>query len=231
MNIQRLTHIKEGAIFIADSHYPHHGEEIITLLSTLPKDTPQLFLMGDIFDILFDYAPYLIKYNQKLIDLINLLSESMEIFYFEGNHDFNLASIFPKVKLYSLDQQPQIFQLNNQITALAHGDRYEMSLGYRAYTKLIRHQTLMKFLPFKQKLINRQITHLKSKKICKKFVTFEKRIDIILRHYQSDYVIEGHYHQATFYKNYISLPSLVCHKEVGVIEDNQLVFKHFENMV
>ena len=231
MNIQRLTHIKEGAIFIADSHYPHHGEEILTLLSTLPSSTPQIFLMGDIFDILFCNAPYLMEYNQKLIDLINVLSESIEIFYFEGNHDFNLQSIFPKVNVYSLDQQPQIFTLGNQRVALAHGDRYAMGWAYNLYTKIIRNQTLMKFLPFKQTLINRQLCILKSKKICKKFRGFEDRIERILPYYESDLIIEGHFHQGVIYKEYISLPSLVCQKEIAMVKDQKVLFISFENMI
>ncbi|MEA2028333.1 MAG: UDP-2,3-diacylglucosamine diphosphatase [Campylobacterota bacterium] len=238
MNIQRLTHIKEGAIFIADSHYPHHGEEIITLLSNLPANTPQLFLMGDIFDILFDHARYLLEYNQKLITLINKLSETIDIFYFEGNHDFNLQTVFPKVKLYSFNQQPQFFKFNNQSVALAHGDRFGMSKRYYYYTSLIRSRKLMQYLPFKQKLMDKQIRHLKSKKICNKFVGFEKRMETIVLLYEKHYrdyedfkIIEGHYHQGRQHQNYISLPSLVCHKKVGVIEDNKLIFKALKDMI
>jgi len=231
VNIQRLTHIKEGAIFIADSHYPHHGEEILTLLRNLPQDTPQLFLMGDIFDILFAHAPYLIEYNQKLIDLINKLSEEIEIFYFEGNHDFNLQNIFPKVNVYSINKQPQIFKLGNQSVALAHGDKYEMGLGYQLYTKMIRSQIIMKYLPFKQCLIDRQIKTLKSKKICREFKGFEQKVDKIVKHYSSNLIVEGHYHQGIQYQNYISLPSLVCQKKVAVIEDNKLIFKSIQNMI
>ncbi|KIM06225.1 MAG: hypothetical protein KU38_13540 [Sulfurovum sp. FS08-3] len=223
--------IKEGAIFIADSHYPHHGEAIIELLTSLPPNTPQLFLMGDIFDILFAHAPFLIEYNQKLIDLINALSDSIEIFYFEGNHDFNLQALFPKVTVYTLKQQPQIFTLGVQSVGLAHGDRFAMSKGYRFYTRFIRNQTLMRYLPFKQKLINRQIDLLKKKKICKKFEGFEKRVERILRCYRlhgyddNFEVIEGHYHQGTFYQNYIALPSLVCQKEIAFVENGAIVFK------
>lgn len=217
--------IKEGAIFIADSHYPHHGEAIIELLASLPPNTPQLFLMGDIFDILFAYAPFLVEYNQKLINLINALSDSVEIFYFEGNHDFNLQALFPKVIVYTLEQQPQIFTLGVESIGLAHGDRFAMSQGYRIYTRFIRNQTLMHYLPFKQKLINRQIALLKKKKICKKFEGFEKRAESIIKHYTSDRAIEGHYHQGIVYQNYIALPSLACQKEIAFVENGAIVFK------
>lgn len=231
VNIQRLTHIQthiqEGAIFIADSHYPHHGEEIIELLSSLPSNTPQLFLMGDIFDILFDHLSPLIAYNQRLIDLINHLSESIEIFYFEGNHDFNLQRIFPKVTIYPLAQQPQIFQLNKQKVALAHGDRYAMGLGYQLYTKFIRSSIVMKYLPFKPFLLSKQLKHLRSKTLCHHFDGFEQRIEKILAYYDHDLIIEGHFHQGIRYKNYISLPSLLCQKKIAVVEKGQIIFKEF----
>ncbi|MBN2824832.1 MAG: metallophosphoesterase [Campylobacterales bacterium] len=225
MNIQRLTPIKEGAIFIADSHYPHYGETIIELLASLPPDTPQLFLMGDIFDILFAHAPFLVEYNQKLIDAINTLSQTIEIFYFEGNHDFNLQAIFPKVSVYSINQQPQSFRLGNQNVGLAHGDRFALNKRYYLYSKLIRNQTLMKYLPFKQRFIERQLKILQNKTICKGFEGFEKRVDEILKHYNSNLVIEGHYHKGVIYKNYIALPSLVCQKEIAIVQKSKIVFK------
>ncbi|MBN2826287.1 MAG: metallophosphoesterase [Campylobacterales bacterium] len=225
MNTQHLTPIQEGALFIADSHYPHYGETIIDLLSSLPLHTPQLFLMGDIFDILFDHAPFLVEYNQKLIDTINKLSQSVEIFYFEGNHDFNLQALFPRVKVYSIDQQPQIFSLGVQSVALAHGDKYEMGLGYQIYTQLIRTPSVRNAIPFQSKIIKKQIDALKSKKICKSFDGFETQVDRILKHYQSDWVIEGHYHQGKKYQHYISLPSLVCQKSIAVVQNEAIVFK------
>jgi len=51
-----MVAIKENAIFIADSHYPHHGDDFLTLLKKLDNkeiETQQLFLMGDNFDLLF----------------------------------------------------------------------------------------------------------------------------------------------------------------------------------
>jgi len=219
-----VIEIQEGALFIADSHYPHHGSEIITLLQNLPQGTPQIFLMGDIFDILFDHASLLMEYNQKLIDLINVLSQQIEVFYFEGNHDFNLQTIFPNVSIFALAQQPQFFSLDGKSVALAHGDKFTMGLGYRLYTKLIRTPWIRRLIPFQTKIIQAQIRKLKSKKICTKFDGFEERIEKILEHYQSDLVIEGHYHQGLQYQNYIALPSLVCQKQIGIIKNGKLIF-------
>ncbi|RUM72514.1 MAG: UDP-2,3-diacylglucosamine diphosphatase, partial [Sulfurovum sp.] len=50
-----MIQIKENALFIADSHYPHHGDAFLVLLQKLEKKeihTSQLFLLGDNFDLL-----------------------------------------------------------------------------------------------------------------------------------------------------------------------------------
>ena len=66
---------------------------------------------------------------------------------------------------------------------------------------------------------------LKTKNICQKFYAYQKRFNAILNHYPKEaLVIEGHFHQALKYKNYISLPSLACQGEVAVVRDGHLEF-------
>ncbi len=67
--------------------------------------TTQLFLMGDMFDFISGESKYFIKRNQKLIDIINELSKSMEVIYLEGNHDYNMQNLFPLVKVYQRENQ------------------------------------------------------------------------------------------------------------------------------
>jgi len=61
--------------------------------------TPQLFLMGDNFDILFggnEYVKRISDKTQETIDILNTISHKIDIYYFEGNHDFLLK---PREKL------------------------------------------------------------------------------------------------------------------------------------
>ena len=56
------TSIEQGAIFVADAHYPNHGDDFLKLLKKIDEGeikTPQLFLVGDIFDLLFGYNDYI----------------------------------------------------------------------------------------------------------------------------------------------------------------------------
>ena len=106
--------IQKNALFIADSHYPHHGDTFLNLLKKLDNNkikTPQLFLMGDNFDLLFGYNDYIQTFSKEAIDLLQTLSKKIEIYYFEGNHDFCLKEIFPDIQVYSREEQPITFTL------------------------------------------------------------------------------------------------------------------------
>ena len=227
---KEISEIREGAFFIADAHYPHHGDSFLTLLKDLESKklkTPQLFLMGDIFDLLFGYNHYIQTFSTEAIKRLQQLSETMEIHYLEGNHDFCLKEIFPKIKVYSREEQPVTFKLNNQIVQLAHGDLYETGFGYNLYCKLLRNQTTLTLLkPFEKLIINYRIKKLAIKRICKPFTDFEKKVNAIQQHYPpNSLIIEGHFHQAKKFKNYISLPSLACQNQIVTILNGQLVFK------
>ena len=222
--------IRENALFIADAHYPHHGDEFLKILQNLESGkikTPQLFLMGDIFDLLFGYNEYIKTFSQKSITLLQKLSTTIEIYYLEGNHDFCLKELFPNINVYSREEQPIEFELNNQTTYLAHGDLYETGFGYDLYCKLLRDKTTLTLLrPFEKAIINNRIINLKKKKICNGFIKYKERFEKISRHYPSNsIIIEGHFHQGVVHQNYISLPSLACQGLVGVVERGELRFK------
>ena len=222
--------IKEQAIFIADSHYPHHGDEFLTLLKKLESgeiQTPQLFLMGDNFDLLFGHNDYIQIFAKEAITLLQTLSKKLEIHYFEGNHDFCLAEIFPDIQVYTREEQPISFQLNKKKVAISHGDKYATGFGYDLYCKVLRNKKTLTFLkPFEKAIIDHRMKKLSQKHICFNFQDFEKRVDQILEHYpEADMVIEGHFHQCKTVGKYVSLPSLACQGMVGVMEDEDIHFK------
>lgn len=230
----KTKEIKEGAIFVADSHYPHHGDAFLMLLKKLESGeivTPQLFLMGDNFDLLFGYNNYIQSFSSEAILLLQQLSTKFEIYYFEGNHDFLLTEIFPYIKVYPRESQPVIFQLGDQRAGLSHGDRYALGWKYNLYCRIQRSRWFFKLLnPFGKWLIDQQIAKMKQKNICHPMQNFEERVEAILANYgDADLVIEGHYHEGRTVGKYISLPSLACQKQIGVIRDGKLVFESLKN--
>lgn len=227
-------HILEGALFVADAHYPHHGRDFLDLLQKLENGEitpPQLFLMGDNFDLLFGCNQLIQTYNSEAIALLQGLSQRLEIYCFEGNHDFLLKDIFPNINVFSRGQQPVIFAIGSKRVGLAHGDKFQLGWRYELYTKVVRSCMTIKLLrPLERWIIADQLRRLKAKDICRTIEHFEQRTVEILQHYDSgiDLVIEGHYHQAKKFGKYISLPSLACQKAVGVVRAECIDFVPLE---
>ena len=225
-----MKEIQENAIFIADSHYPHHGDAFLDLLKKLERGdikTSQLFLMGDNFDLLFGYNDYIQTFSSEAINLLQTLSKKIEIHYFEGNHDFCLSALFPDIKVYSREQQPMVLQLDEKKVAISHGDKYVTGFGYDLYCQILRNKTTLTLLkPFEKMIIDHRMKKLSQKHICFTFDGFEKRVEEILEHYtEVDLVIEGHFHQSNIVGKYISLPSQACQNKVAVVEEGNMVFK------
>ncbi len=230
MRNEEFVEIKENAIFIADSHYPHHGDAFFETLLKLDRgeiETSQLFLMGDNFDLLFGYNDYIQSFSSEAIGLLKKLSDSLEIHYFEGNHDFCLKNIFKNINIYSREEQPILFTLNGKKVALSHGDKYETGFGYELYSKVIRNKSTLTLLkPFEKPIINHRMKKLAQKNICHAFRGFEKRVEAILKNYEEvDMVIEGHFHQSKVIGKYISLPSQACQNKVAVVKEGEVVFQ------
>ena len=225
-----MIEIKENAIFIADSHYPHHGDDFLILLKKIEKkeiQTQQIFLMGDNFDLLFGHNDYIQTFSEEAISLLQKLSETIEMHYFEGNHDFCLKDIFTNMNVYSRQEQPIVFKLNNKKVAISHGDKYVTGFGYDLYCKILRNKATLNLLkPFEKSIIDDRMKKLSTKHICHTFQGFEKRVETILKNYTDvDLVIEGHFHQSKVIGKYISLPSQACQGMVAVVEEGEVVFK------
>ncbi|BAF72253.1 UDP-2,3-diacylglucosamine diphosphatase [Sulfurovum sp. NBC37-1] len=224
-----MIEIQGNALFIADSHYPHHGDAFLETLQKLESgevQTPQLFLMGDNFDLLFGYNEYIQTFSLEAIELLQKLSQKIEIHYFEGNHDFCLKELFPQVQVYSREEQPVFFNLGEKKVGISHGDKYATDFGYDLYCKIMRNKTTLTVLkPFEKAIIDDRMKKLLEKNICHTFTGFEKRVEEIMKHYEEcDLVIEGHYHQAKVFGNYISLPSLACQEQVAVVKEGKVLF-------
>ena len=221
-----MIEIKNSAIFIADSHYPHSNSSLLEVLNSIYTNRfkiPQIFLMGDIFDLLFYNNKYLYDYSIKAIKLINKLSMDINIYYLEGNHDFLLQNYFPNINIFLREVQPIKCKLNNKIVWLSHGDKYQTGIVYNIFSKIFRNKfTLFLLKPFVKKMIN----FLKKKYICNDInQRLIDKMKLIIKNYpKNSIIIEGHFHQGVVLDNYISLPSLVCQKKVAIVKDNKIIF-------
>ena len=232
--------IKEGTIFVADVHLNRKRDKFYSFLVDIKNKkikTSQLFLMGDIFDLLVGGVSYTIKENKKYIELINEISKEVELFYFEGNHDFNLEAIFPNVKVYSFYEQPRLFFYKNKSILLLHGDK-ATPINYRLYTSFIRFKPTIFILNILDRItggmISKSIMNSQVKKdLCKKIKNFkniiQKRVKILTK--QKHMIIEGHFHQGVNFqidgKKYINLDSFACNKSFFIVQSHQSLEEPF----
>ncbi len=233
--------IEDGAVFVADAHAREDREEFFEFLQDIRSKkikTTQLFLMGDIFDLLVGGVKYTLDYNKKYIDLLNELSKEIQIYYFEGNHDFYLKRIFPNIIVFPIEKQPAIFNYKEHSVMLCHGDIIA-PLMYRIYTKIIRSRVVLYVAGFfdglcggciAKKIIETQ----KDKSLCRKIENFEDIICNRIKRVDADkinFFIEGHFHQNREFdclgKKYINLPSFACNKSFFIVQ-SQTGFKNIQ---
>jgi len=198
--------LHDGAILIADAHYDaSHRPWLLDLLQRIADDEmtpPQLVLMGDIFDLLFGPIPLTHRRNATIIALINRIARKIDVIYLEGNHDFQLASLFPHVRVVPLEQQPLRCRWGTQTVLLAHGDTAG-PLAYRLYTGVIRNRVVLLLLRFIDDLTNHALVarldrYLSMKNDCYEIADFEALVK--RRFKEIDYrdvtwIMEGHFHQ------------------------------------
>jgi len=125
--------IQDNAIFIADAHYNRERLQLKKIFLMIQNETlccKQIFLMGDIFDFLSSEIIYFKTINSDIIVLINQLSNTHEMIYLEGNHDYNLENIFPKITVIPREKQPLFISQENKQIALAHGDIFCRKISY-----------------------------------------------------------------------------------------------------
>jgi len=219
-----MIELKDGAIFIADSHYNKNRTELYDVLSKfLTKKHIQIFLMGDIFDFLSYDSKYFISINQDLINLLNRLSQIHQIIYLEGNHDFNLTNLFPDIIVIKRSSQPFILKSKSQTISLAHGDIFT-PFGYEVFTYILRSFIFIKFINFID--IKNFISKYVEKKLIKKYICrkqdgFEKFIQKRVKYYKTDLVIEGHFHQGYMSNKYINIPSFACSGKYLIYQDKK----------
>ncbi|MCV3406017.1 metallophosphoesterase [Campylobacter lari] len=222
--------IKENAIFIADAHENknRHGFwEFLQALKDKKIQTPQLFLMGDIFDLLIYEVKATHDFAKAYIDLLEELADEIEIIYLEGNHDFNLAKFFKKVKVFSIKQQPLLCEFQDKtLVKLAHGDIF-LKPFLQFCLKSLRNHYLLFFLNFlniinKEKITQKILKNQNKKQLIRKIPHFATLVKERLKHYNIGFVIEGHYHQDVFleYENikYLNLATFAYKKSFFVVK-------------
>ncbi|MBT0611184.1 UDP-2,3-diacylglucosamine diphosphatase [Campylobacter hyointestinalis] len=225
-----MREILDGALFIADAHDNANKKGFLNFLKSLKNGAistpPQLFIMGDMFDYLSN-TTYSKEFFKDQIELLNELSKEMEIYYFEGNHDYNLAKIFPNIEVFNIYAQPQIFTDKfGQKVSLAHGDIFLKPFESLAL-RFLRNKAFLWIMDLIDRFFKFRISKLilaaqAIKRLDYKIVDFEFVIGAKIYNYQTPKIIEGHYHQGVNLqfddKFYINLPCFACEQRYFIVE-------------
>lgn len=246
LNLPNLLTINNDAVFIADSHTQDGRYSLISTLQKL-SNISQIFLLGDISNLLIGNLKSSIKANQYLLETLESLSNKTQIIYFEGNHDFqltdfHLTSILPRVLKIPRCNQPLFCRFGDKFVLLAHGDLF-LDKKYEIYITMLTSKLAAKVFGVLDSLSCGRIYSLIDKNVRDKDIRFptntafidtliERRISSYQHYIQThnlhidmiDMIIEGHFHLGKIIKRdnltYIALPAFHHNQNVFHIGNN-----------
>ncbi|WP_066389128.1 metallophosphoesterase [Helicobacter himalayensis] len=241
--------IANDALFVADSHWggsdAHAKKSSKALLALLDStNASQVFLMGDIAQVLVGNLKKSKDSNCALLESVRALSERAEVFWFEGNHDFGLRYLdLPNVHIISRSQQPLLAEFNGKSVSLAHGDLF-LNFKYKFYigvlnssfglwcvkiadilTKGKLYENLERKI-LQKKVRDFEVDSQKCEEFCKKrllaYKKFFSRKYCKMLEMTPKIIIEGHFHlDARFTKGeilYICLPSFYINGSIFALQ-------------
>ncbi|HEC2779419.1 TPA: UDP-2,3-diacylglucosamine diphosphatase [Campylobacter jejuni] len=197
--------------------------------------------MGDIFDLLIGEISATHKFAKPYIELLEELALKIEIIYLEGNHDFNLACFFKRVKIFNLQKQPIKLNLyiskgnnltpDNVFIKLAHGDIFLPPL-LQFSLKTLRNHYLLIFLNFlniitRNFISNKILQNQNKKNLFYQIKDFENLAKKRYKRYKNlgFWVCGGHYHQNYQINKenikYLNLASFAYKRSFFVVEYQQ----------
>lgn len=132
---------------ISDVHVKSPHDEADQLLCQF-LDHPQvqssdhIVLLGDIFDLMCGPHPqYLKSFSHIFKRMDDLIKLGKKVYFFEGNHDVHLGSLFKKYwKKGEIvpSQLPLVINVEGKSYYLSHGDEHEVqNVSYQKYKKTI----------------------------------------------------------------------------------------------
>jgi UDP-2,3-diacylglucosamine hydrolase len=123
--------IKNKVYFASDLHLgaPDYESSLqrekafVLWLDQISADASDLYLLGDIFDMWFDYKRVVPRGYVRLLGKLAELSDAgLQIHYFIGNHDMWVFDYFEKELGAKIYREPKEIQLNGKTFLVGHGD-------------------------------------------------------------------------------------------------------------
>jgi len=121
----------KSAYFASDSHLgaptPEKSrvreQKLVGWLDDIKQDAEVIFLLGDLFDFWFEYKTVVPKGFVRILGkLAELTDAGIPIHFFVGNHDLWMSDYFQKELNIPVYNKPQIFEINEKLFFIGHGD-------------------------------------------------------------------------------------------------------------
>lgn len=129
------------AVFLSDLHLrsmeERNGQTLLRFLVSLESlpMPPDVFLLGDIFDLwVSDNKVFIKRYEPLIKCLKKIKSRGAKIYYFEGNHDMHLAGFWQENLGAEVYIGPRSFEVAGLRIRCEHGD--ELNREDKAYLRL-----------------------------------------------------------------------------------------------
>lgn len=204
--------------FISDVHIKEQHDEHAKLLlkfldQSLSDDIAEIFLVGDIFDLLVgDHREYSERYHLIFSAIKKLIHQGKTIWYFEGNHDLHLSKFFEEeFGEYFADKfilVKEFVELNrfDKSLYITHGDYLtDHEPGYMRYRRFASTKPLEilfeRFIPYwfiegVGSFFSKNSKKTSKKKFDPTFAIegFRRGAQKIIDYHPVDYLIAGHSH-------------------------------------
>jgi len=123
------------AIFLADAHLREpQDQNYQKLLEFLDQqqDLDGLFLLGDIFEFWLGYKSLVFSAYVPILEKLRQLSTSgTQLFFVEGNHDFNVGPYITETLNCKLITDQELVEWDGRKILLSHGDLFNPSKNYQ----------------------------------------------------------------------------------------------------
>lgn len=131
---------------ISDIHIKMDGQNFEILMSFLSQDfnsDDEVFLLGDIFDLLIGPHKEYKEIYEKFFDKVDkLITDGIKIHYFEGNHDFHLERLLESHGI-RIHKEPFVSEYFGHKILFCHGDEIQLgNLSYKIYKNFIQSRPL-----------------------------------------------------------------------------------------
>jgi UDP-2,3-diacylglucosamine hydrolase len=125
---------------------------LLRFIETKLEAGDKFFIVGDLFDLFIGGKQVFVERYHELLSLIRALgTRDIEVFYFEGNHDFHLENIFDDCSHVRLYSDTLHYEWDDRKFHFCHGDKINWRdfgyLFFRFMTRNIVSQCVIEAAP------------------------------------------------------------------------------------